>query len=75
MAVMTMGIELVEKHLSLDRTLSGKDQQMSTTPDEFAEICRWRDLCVQMLGEENAPLSEEELKLREIYVGKWGDNR
>ena len=75
MVAMTMGIELVEKHLSLDRTLSGKDQQMSTTPDEFAEICRWRDLCVQMLGEEDTSLSEEELKLREIYVGKWGDNR
>jgi len=74
MAAMTMGIEIIEKHLTLDRTLLGKDQQMSTTPDEFAKICQWRDLCQQMLGDENPSLSEDEINLRSIYVGKWGDN-
>jgi len=75
MAAMTMGIEILEKHFTLDRNLPGKDQQMSTTPDEFAKICGWRDLCIQMLGQENPPLSQEEYNLRNIYVGKWGDNR
>lgn len=75
MAAMTIGIEVLEKHLTLDKTLPGKDQQMSTTQDEFARICKWRDLCVQMLGEENPPLSEDEFNLRNIYIGKWGDNK
>lgn len=75
MAAMAMGIEVLEKHLTLDRTFPGRDQQMSTTPDEFARICQWRDLCIQMLGEDNPPLSEEELNLRSIYIDKWGDNK
>jgi sialic acid synthase SpsE len=74
-AAMTMGIEIIEKHLTLDRTLPGKDQQMSTTPDEFAKICQWRDLCIEMSGDEKPPLSEEEMNLRTIYIGKWGDNK
>ncbi len=75
MAAMTMGVEIVEKHLTLDKSLPGKDQAMSTTPEEFREICRWRDLAEKMLGEENPPLSEDEKALREIYIGKWGDNK
>jgi sialic acid synthase SpsE len=74
-AAMTMGIEVIEKHLTLDRTLPGKDQQMSTTVEEFQKICTWRDLCQQMLGEENPHLSEDEINLRRIYIGKWGDNK
>ena len=73
-AAMTMGISCLEKHLTLDRTWPGKDQQMSTTPDEFKEICQWRDLCETMLGQPTYPLTNEEYKLREIYIGKWGDN-
>lgn len=75
MAAMTMGVEVIEKHLTLDRTLPGKDQAMSTTPEEFAKICLWRDLCMKMLGEESPALSEEEIKLRDIYIGKWGNNK
>lgn len=74
-AAMSMGIELVEKHLSLDRSLPGKDQSMSTTPEEFAEICRWRDTCALMMGESNPSLTEDESALRPIYIGKWGNNK
>lgn len=72
---MSMGIEILEKHLTLDRTLPGKDQNMSTTIDEFMKICHWRDLCIKMLGHYNPSLSEEELKVRKIYIGKWGNNK
>nr|WP_319375686.1 N-acetylneuraminate synthase family protein [uncultured Methanoregula sp.] len=75
MAAMTMGIEVIEKHLTLDRTLPGKDQQMSTTPEEFQKICAWRDLCQKMFGDEKPHLSNEEINLRSIYIGKWGDNK
>jgi len=75
LAAMTMGIEIIEKHFTLDRTLPGKDQQMSTTPSEFGKICQWRDLCQQMLGKENPPLTEKEKNLQDIYIGKWGDNK
>jgi sialic acid synthase SpsE len=74
-AVMSMGIEVLEKHFTIDRRLPGKDQKMSTTPDEFMQICNWRDLCFKILGQPNPSLSEEELKLREIYIGKWGNNK
>lgn len=74
-AAMSMGIEILEKHLTLDRTTPGKDQKMSTTADEFMKICQWRDLCVNMLGQYNPSLSEEELNVRKIYIGKWGNNK
>jgi len=74
-AAMSMGIEVLEKHMTIDRKLSGKDQRMSTTPDEFMKICQWRDLCFKILGQHNPSLSEKELELRKVYIAKWGNNK
>jgi N,N'-diacetyllegionaminate synthase len=69
------GAEIIEKHYTLSRQLPGKDQAMSMQPDEFAELCKFRDEVALMEGVETPPLSEEEQRLRGIYVGKWGNNR
>lgn len=71
----TMGASIVEKHYTLSRHLPGKDQSMSAPPEEFAELSRWANLAQILPGSANPGLSEEELAIREIYVGKWGDNR
>lgn len=64
----SMGAEYVEKHFTLSRFLSGKDQSMSGTIEEFKEICAWRDRVndmVKMVPVE--PASRH-------YIGKWGSN-
>ena len=37
-----LGASYIE-HITLSRSLPGKDQEMSTLPEEFAEIAAWRD--------------------------------
>lgn len=70
-----MGAEIVEKHFTLSRNLPGKDQAMSSTPEEFARLVEWAVLAEKMRGEPHPGMSDEEMRLRALYVGKWGDNR
>lgn len=67
-----LGAEIVEKHFTFSRYLPGKDQSMSTTPEEFRELVTWAGLVPEIMGKPRPIPSEEELKLREIYQGKWG---
>lgn len=39
-AAVALGARIVEKHLTLDRTLEGNDHRVSLLPDEFAEMVR-----------------------------------
>ncbi len=74
MLAIARGADAIEKHFTLSHALPGKDQQMSATPDVFAKICLWRDQVKTMMGEPVRELTEMEQKIRETYVGKWGDN-
>lgn len=68
------GAEVIEKHFTLSRRLPGKDQTVSGEPAEFSEISEFNKTFSLMLGEQEPALSDEELHLRSVYVGKWGDN-
>ena len=70
----SMGAEILEKHFTLSRNLPGKDQEMSSIPDDFARLSHWARLVPKMRGVPQPLLSDEELKMRSIYVGKWGNN-
>ncbi len=69
------GADYLEKHFTSDRKLPGKDQTVSGVPHEFQELAAYAREVEHLMGEERPELSETELGLREIYVGKWGDNR
>ncbi len=75
MLAIAMGAEILEKHFTLSRELPGKDQSISCTPDEFARLVAWAKQVPIMRGTGHPGLSDEEMRLRELYVGKWGDNR
>lgn len=75
MLAISMGVEIIEKHFTLSMNLPGKDQSMSTEIHEFKEIVNWRDKVKIMRGLRNPPLTEGEMALRDIYIGKWGDNK
>jgi sialic acid synthase SpsE len=61
----SLGATYVEKHLTLSRALPGKDQAVSATPEEFAEITRWRDTVRTML----APREDEPQNRH--YIARW----
>ena len=69
-----MGADYLEKHFTSDRNLPGKDQAVSGTPHEFRELRAYADEVELLMGEAHPALSDEEERLRGIYVGKWGDN-
>jgi len=70
-----LGAEILEKHITLSRRLPGKDQAISTTPEEFRELADWARTVERLRGTAQPGLSPAEEELRRIYVGKWGDNR
>ncbi len=69
------GAEYLEKHFTIDRRLPGRDQTVSGVPHEFQELAAYSREVEHLMGDERPELSETELGLREIYVGKWGENR
>lgn len=69
-----LGAEVLEKHFTLSRYLPGKDQAMSTELGEFKELAEWNKVVSKMKGTAHPALSAGENKLREVYIGKWGDN-
>ena len=70
-----MGAEIIEKHYTLSRYLPGKDQAMSTEFNEFKVISEWAAKVYQMRGKQRPELTESEMDLRDIYIGKWGNNK
>jgi N,N'-diacetyllegionaminate synthase len=74
MLAVAQGAEIIEKHFTLSRSLPGKDQAISGEPSEFRTIADWIANVNVMTGERTPPLSPEELRLKNIYVGKWGNN-
>lgn len=59
-AAVSMGAELLEKHLTLDRTLPGPDHHSSLEPDEFSELVRQARIVEGALGDgEKRPAPSE----------------
>ena len=63
-ASMVMGVALIEKHLTLDKTLMGWDNDMAMEPDEFANMIQCCDNVYQALGVEERILGGDELEQR-----------
>jgi sialic acid synthase SpsE len=74
MLAVAQGAEIIEKHFTLSRSLPGKDQAISGEPSEFRAIADWIANVRVMTGQRTPSLSSEELRLKNIYVGKWGSN-
>ena len=70
-----MGAVYLEKHFCLERDPNDKFGAMAGTPDEFRELVDYAEEVEILLGSPTSEMSEEEKKMREIYVGRWGDNR
>jgi N,N'-diacetyllegionaminate synthase len=69
------GAIFIEKHFTIDKNLPGKDQSMSSEPEVIRELVDYAKLIERIDGVELPPLREQELAVREQYIGKWGNNK
>jgi len=74
------GATIIEKHFKLGKSGPGRASVWDATPEEMTEIVKYRRLLQDMQGyivEEKLYkwLDEGELKARDRFIGRWGDNR
>ncbi|MFO7734768.1 MAG: N-acetylneuraminate synthase family protein [bacterium] len=74
-AALSKGASFIEKHFSLDRNAPGKDHKVSILPNQLKELCEFRDFIKKAESKIDFSLSDNELAVREKYVGRWGDNK
>ncbi|HOW43077.1 MAG TPA: N-acetylneuraminate synthase family protein [Candidatus Omnitrophota bacterium] len=70
-----MGVCMIEKHFTLRRDPANVFSRVAAMPAELREIAQFCRECEVLLGQENPGLSEEEKKSRQMFIGRWGDNR
>jgi N-acetylneuraminate synthase len=63
-AAVALGASLIEKHLTLDRTKIGMDNQMATEPDDMAKLVALCRSVHSALGSYNRIVSDDELSYR-----------
>ena len=64
------GVELIEKHFTIDNKLPGRDNKFAILPEALKElrknVSRFEDM--QNI---NKKLSKEEIEVRKVYSGRW----
>lgn len=71
---LSKNIFMLEKHFTLDKTSSAPDTKVSIDFSELYQLCRYRDF-VADCHTDLEKLQEDEMKVKENYVGRWGDNK
>jgi len=61
------GADLIEVHITMDRSKKGLDYFSSLEPGQFAEMTRLVRACESALGPESMKLSDEEIKYRLVH--------
>lgn len=69
------GADFVEKHFTVKRIEGQRFSMMAALPQEIKEIADYAREAEIMMGEGSVPPGEEEAKSRNLYIGRWGDNR
>ncbi|GJM26160.1 MAG: N-acetylneuraminate synthase [Phycisphaerae bacterium] len=67
LAAVSLGANLIEKRLTLDRTHEGHHHIKALEPDEFAEWVRTIRRCESLLGSSAIKPSAEDLRQKEMY--------
>lgn len=60
-AATALGAAVIEKHLTLDKSKMGMDNNMATEPDEFALMIRGCKNVYKAMGRKERVVSEQEL--------------
>lgn len=65
----------IEKHFCLGKYGPGRVMPWDATPEQMSEIIKFAETAYTMLRDIAAGLSEDELKARERFVGRFGNNQ
>jgi sialic acid synthase SpsE len=70
------GIEVIEKHFTIDNNLPGRDNKFALLPDEFIKISIATNRFYKMYDEKDNGNNflEQEKEVREFYSGRWSGN-
>lgn len=66
LAAVALGATVIEKHITLDRTMAGPDHACSTEPDEFAEMVASSRRIEQSMGDGIKRPTSSELETKKI---------
>lgn len=69
------GADIVEKHFTLERDFENKYSNMSALPEEIKELCDFVKNYSKYLGEGKLEMQPGEKENRDIFLGRWGDNK
>ena len=61
-----LGVKLIEKHFTLDKTLPGPDQKASSSPEEFTQLVKAVRRAEKMLGSHVKKCQAEEQQMLQI---------
>ena len=65
-----MGVELIEKHFTIDNNLPGRDNKFAILPSALKEL-RDKISRFELMIKYNSKLSKEEKEVRKVYSGRW----
>ncbi len=71
LASLHYGVEYIEKHFTLDRSLPGRDNQFSVLPDQLTFLCRYKDNLCKMNESRGVGHQSCEQDIIEHYRGRW----
>lgn len=61
----------IEKHFITDKSILSKDAHICIDPDSLKDLCDWNKIVRGFYRNEPRIVSEQELKVREKFVGRW----
>ena len=65
-----LGVQLIEKHFTIDNKLPGRDNKFAILPKELKLLCD-NVLRFQKMQKPNKKLTKEEVEVRKVYSGRW----
>jgi sialic acid synthase SpsE len=71
----TLGADMIEKHFTLKRVFDNKYSNMSALPEDIREIVDFAKNYRTYLGSGDLEMQPGEKESRDVFWGRWGDNR
>ena len=71
-AAISLGATVIEKHLTIDHDLPGRDNKFALLPEQFKEISDFNNLFPEMNADRGLGLQECEENYRTFQKGRWG---
>ena len=65
-----LGVDLIEKHFTIDNKLPGRDNKFAILPKDLKEL-REKVSRFENMNKINKKLSKEEIEVRKVYSGRW----